>query len=201
MCGDYPPLAKYVAAQAADPTVQDYNLAYWTSNSWANYTHTYPAGTYNIHGRMASGVGGSVQLDKITGGATTHLGQFNLLNWGWGVYNWWPLVDANGQPVTVTFNGVTTLRATTDGSANVNRYMLVTPLAAVGAPRITATATSGGLVLSFPTQSGHLYQVSCKANPTDANWTPVGAVAGNDSVQSWTDTAGQARRFYRLTVQ
>ena len=67
-------------ARLTDPNVKDYNLAYWTTNSWANYTHTYPAGTYNVYARMASGMGGSVQLDKITGGVTNHLGQFNLPN-------------------------------------------------------------------------------------------------------------------------
>jgi hypothetical protein len=201
ICGDYPPLAKYVTARLADPTVQDHNLAYWSSNSWASYTHTYPAGTYNIYARMASGTGGSVQLDKITGGVSTHLGQFNLLNWGWGVYNWWPLVDATGQPVTVTLGGVSTLRATTDGSANANRFMLVTPLGVVSAPRITATATPSGAALSFPTLSGHVYQVWGKNNLTDPSWSLLATLAGNDSVQSWTDSAPQARRFYRLAVQ
>ena len=201
VCGDYPPLAKYVSARLADPNVKDYNLAYWTSNSWANYTHTYPAGSYNVYARMASGTGGSVQLDKVTGGETTHLGQFNLPNWGWGIYSWWPLVDANGQPVTVSIGGVNILRATTDGSANANRFMLVTPLAAIISPAITATVASGSVVLSFPTQSGHLYQVWAKYNLTDANWSPVGALSGDGSVRLWGEPASQAHRFYRLIVQ
>jgi hypothetical protein len=201
ICGDYPPLAKYVTAQLADPTVQDYNLAYWSSNSWANYTHTFPAGTYNVYARMASGTGGSVQLDKITDGGTTHLGQFNLLNWGWGVYNWWPLVDANGQPVTVTLGGVSTLRATTDGSANANRYMLVTPLAAVPRPQITAVMAGASVQLSFPTQSGRVYQVWGKANVNDATWSLVATLSGTGSVVTWSEAATQAHRFYRLFVQ
>jgi hypothetical protein len=201
ICGDYPPLAKYVTARLADPTVQDYNLAYWSSNSWANYTHTFPAGTYNVYARMASGTGGSVQLDKITGGVTTHLGQFNLLNWGWGVYNWWPLVDANGQPVAVTLGGVSTLRATTDGSANANRYMLVTPLAAVPRPQITAVMAGASVQLSFPTQSGRVYQVWGKANVNDATWSLVATLSGTGSVMTWSEAATQAHRFYRLFVQ
>jgi hypothetical protein len=201
LCGDYPPLAKYVAARLADPTVQDYNLGYWTSNSWANYTRSFPAGTYNVYARMASGTGGSVQLDKVTGGVTTHLGQFNLPNWGWGVYSWWPLVDANGQLVTVSIGGTNTLRATTDGSANANRFMLVTPLAAVTAPRVTATLTAGAVVLTFPAQTQHLYQVMGKYNLTDPTWSPLATLSGNGSVQSWSEPASQARRFYRLIVQ
>jgi hypothetical protein len=201
VCGDYPPLAKYVTARLTDPSVKDYNLAYWTSNSWANYTHTYPAGTYNVYARMASGMGGSVQLDKITGGVTNHLGQFDLPNWGWGVYSWWPLVDANGQLVTVTLGGISTLRATTDGSANANRFMLATPLAAVMPPPITATVDGGSVVLSFPTVSGRLYQVWAKDNVTDATWTLVGTSLGDGSTKTWSESTAQGHRFYRLAVE
>ena len=201
VCGDYPPLAKYVTARLTDPNVKDFNLAYWTTNSWANYTHTYPAGTYNVYARMASGMGGSIQLDKITGGVTNHLGQFNLPNQGWGIYNWWPLVGGNGQPVTVTLGGVSTLRATTDGSANANRFMLVTPIATITPPQITATISNGDVVLSFPTQSGRTYQVWGKNNLSDVNWSPLGTLSGDGSVKSWSEPATQTHRFYRLEVQ
>ncbi|HVM47422.1 MAG TPA: carbohydrate-binding protein [Candidatus Acidoferrum sp.] len=201
ICGDYPPLAKYVTAELADPNVKDYNLAYWSSNSWASYTHTYPAGTYNVYARMASGQGGSVQLDKVTATATNHLGQFNLQNWGWGIYNWWPLVDATGQLVTVTLGGQTTLRATTDGSANANRYALVTPLAVLARPPIAAEPSGNSIQLSFPTQTGHVYVVWAKNNLTDANWTMVATLAGTGSPQSWTDPNPGAHRFYRVQVQ
>ena len=150
---------------------------------------------------MASGSGGSVQLDNITGGVTNHLGQFNLPNWGWGTYNWWPLVDANGQPVTVTLGGVSTLRATTDGSANANRFMLVTPLAAVTPPQITAMVVGGNVVLSFPTQSGRLYQVWSKDSLTDLTWSLSATLSGDGSVKSWSEAATQAHRFYRLEIQ
>jgi len=200
-CGDYPPLAKYVTAQLTDPNVRDFNLAYWTSNSWANYTRTYPAGTYNVYARMASGTGGSVQLDQITPSATNHLGQFTLSDWGWGIYNWWPLVDGNGQLVTVSLGGESTLRATTDGSANANRFMLVAPLAAVTSPEIGATVSGGSIMLSFPTQSGRVYQVWGKDNLNDVTWTLLATLSGNDAVRSWSEPATEAHRFYRLIVQ
>ena len=44
-CGDYPPLAKHVTARLTDPNVRDFNLAYWTSNSWANY-HAHVSGRH-----------------------------------------------------------------------------------------------------------------------------------------------------------
>jgi len=201
VCGDYPPLASYVTAQLADPAVRDHNLAYWDTNAWANYTHTYPAGTYQIYGRLASGPGSSVQLDQIAGGVTNHLGQFNVPNWGWGVYSWWPLVDGNGQPVTVSLNGETTLRATTDGNANANRFMLVTPIATITPPQITATISGGDVVLSFPTQSGRTYKVWGKNNLPDASWLPLGTLSGDGSMKTWSEPATQAHRFYRLEVQ
>ncbi len=201
VCGDYPPLAKYVTVRLTDANVKDYNLAYWTSNSWANYTHTYPAGDYQVYARMASGIGGSVQLDKIVSGVSTHLGQFNLPNWGWGIYNWWPLVDANGQPVTVTLGGVSTLRATTDGSANANRFMLITPLAAITPPEIYATAVGGSVILLFPTQDGRVYQVWAKDNLTDASWSRLASLSGNGAVKLWSEPATQMHRFYRLVIE
>jgi len=201
VCGDYPPLASYVTAQLADPDVRDHNLAYWATNAWANYTHAYPAGTYQIYGRLASGPGSSVQLDEIAGGMTNHLGQFNVPNWGWGIYSWWPLVDGSGLPVTVPLDGVTTLRATTDGNANANRFMLVTPLAAITPPQITATIASGDVVLSFPTQNGRVYQVWGKDNLPDATWSLLGTLPGDGTQKSWSEPATQAHRFYRLIVK
>jgi hypothetical protein len=150
---------------------------------------------------MASGSGGSVRLDQLTGGVTNHLGQFNLPNWGWGIYSWWPLVDANGQLVTVSLGGVTTLRATTDGSANANRFMLATPLGAVTPPQISATTAGGSVVLTFPTISGRLYQVWGKNSLTDANWSLVGTLSGDGTQKSWSEPATQGHRFYRLEIQ
>jgi hypothetical protein len=199
-CGDYPPLARYVTARLTDPNVRDFNLAYWTSNSWADYTHTYPAGTYNVYARMASGPGGTVRLEQVTDDVPTPLGQFNLYNWGWGVYNWWPLMDTNGQLVTVTLGGVTTLRATTDGNANANRYMLVAPLASIAPPRITVTLSNGDVVLTFPTQNGRSYQVWGKDNLSDAGWSLLATLTGTGSDVSWSEPATQAHRFYRLAI-
>jgi hypothetical protein len=103
--------------------------------------------------------------------------------------------------VTVTLGGVSTLRATTDGSANANRYMLVTPLAPVSSPQLTATPVGGSVVLSFPTQSGRLYQVLGKDSLTDPSWTALATFAGDGSVKTWSEPTTQAHRFYRLGIQ
>ena len=84
VCGDYPPLAKHVTARLTDPTVKDYNLAYWTSNSWANYTRTYPAGTYNVYARMASGSGGQRPAGQDLGRSHESPGAVQPLQLGLG---------------------------------------------------------------------------------------------------------------------
>ena len=79
--------------------------------------------------------------------------------------------------------------------------MLVTPLAALTPPQITASLSGGSVVLSFPTQSGRTYQVWGKNNLPDANWSPLGTLSGDGSVKSWSEPATQAHRFYRVEVQ
>ena len=96
---------------------------------------------------------------------------------------------------------MSTLRATTDGRANANRFMLVTPIAAITPPQITATISGGDVVLSFPTQSGRTYKVWGKNNLPDATWSPLGTLSGDGSVKSWSEPATQAHRFYRVEVQ
>jgi len=53
-------------------------------------------------------------------------------------------VDANGQPVTVSIGGQNTLRITTDGNVNANRYLLVSPLSVVPPTSLTASANGTG---------------------------------------------------------
>jgi hypothetical protein len=55
--------------------------------------------------------------------------------------------------------------------------------------------------LSFPTQSGRVYQVWGKANVNDATWSLVATLSGTGSVVTWSEAATQAHRFYRLFVQ
>jgi hypothetical protein len=58
------------------------------------------------------------------------------------------------------------------------------------------------MVLSFPTENGFTYQVQYKNNLTDSTWTDLGsALTGNGSVQTVTDAATAANRFYHVKVQ
>jgi hypothetical protein len=100
----------------------------------------------------------------------------------------------------VTLSGVSTLRATTDGSANASRFMLVTPLATLAPIHITATLSGGSVVLTFPTQSGYVYQVWGKDNLSDASWSLLATMSGTGSTRSWSEPATGAHRFYRLAI-
>ncbi|MEI9960342.1 MAG: hypothetical protein WDM76_04180 [Limisphaerales bacterium] len=65
-----------------DPAVVDHVVANWSSAEWQNYTKTFPAGNYNVYGRVSSGSSGILTLAQVTSGqgtdnqTTTKLGTF-----------------------------------------------------------------------------------------------------------------------------
>jgi hypothetical protein len=122
--------AQFVAAG-----IPDYLIGYFNPGNWVNYTHTYPAGTYNIYARLANGNGGlaNCTLAEVTSGqgttnqALAQLGMFQFTARGWNSFNFVPLTDPYGNMVAVTLNGQATLRVTSGtlgGGVNVNFFML-----------------------------------------------------------------------------
>jgi hypothetical protein len=114
----------------------NYNIGFFGNGSWANYTRTYPAGTYNVYGRFAEGAGATAaQLLQVVTGygtpsqTTSPLGIFNIPEGGWSTYEWAPLTDVSGNLARVTLTGSqTTLRLAGYGSGpevNVDFLMLV----------------------------------------------------------------------------
>ncbi|HEY4417662.1 MAG TPA: hypothetical protein VGO57_18365 [Verrucomicrobiae bacterium] len=118
----------------------DYNIGFNDGGNWANYTHTYPAGTYNVYMRSANPntppgtQANAATLSLVTGGwnttsqTTTQIGSFQVpYSGGWHTFAWAPLMDANGNLARITLNGSTnTLRASVAaGNYNVNFYALV----------------------------------------------------------------------------
>jgi hypothetical protein len=203
------PLPSYAAAQRIDGSVLNYNVAWWQTNAWMNYTRTFPAGNYYVYGRLAGVTAGNPytnELDKVTSGwgtssqTTQPLGIFRSVGAGVGVWQWVQL-SANGQPVVVALSGTNTLRVTTlSGGANADFFMLVSaPGAAVS---LTASLSGPNIILSFPTQTGFSYTVEYKDALAIGTWTSLGAaVAGDGSVKSVSDGPLGAKRFYRLTIQ
>ncbi|HVU08495.1 MAG TPA: LamG-like jellyroll fold domain-containing protein [Verrucomicrobiae bacterium] len=199
----------------------DYTAGYFSANaaggSWMNYTRHYPAGSYNVYGRLAAGGGATTcLLSKVTSGLGTSnqtvnlLGTFNIPNTAWESYTFVPLVDDSGNPITVTFDGsATTLRlsrpdtdTTTSPDCNANFLMLV-PASGAGTVTLTASVSGGNIVISFSTgDNTHSYQVQYKNSLTDASWTPLGSpLVGNNSIQSVSDAIGNGSRFYRVQIQ
>ncbi len=78
----------------------DYNLGSFGTNSWANYTRHYPAGTYNVVGRFGEGAGiAGANLALLTNGVSTNLlGSFTVQNLGWPTWQWQMMLDGSGNP-------------------------------------------------------------------------------------------------------
>jgi hypothetical protein len=203
--------AQYLSGNSTN----DYSMGYFsgganTTGSWANYTRHYPAGSYNVYGRLASGGGATTAtFSQVTSGwgttsqTTNLLGHFDVPNTGWESYTFVPLRDDSGNLVTLTFTGSTnTLQIENPvGSAsdvNVNFFMLVP----TGPFTITAKLSSGNINMSFPTISPLVYQLFYKNNLTDPAWTPIGSpLVGNGAIQSFSQPASGVKRFYTVSQQ
>jgi hypothetical protein len=185
----------------------DYSVGYFHTNEWLNYTRHYPAGTYNVYGRMATSGGGTsyASLSAVTGGwgtasqTTNTLGMFTITtNATWETYSFYQLANASGSPVAVTFSGETnTLQVFRPSGADVNvNYFMLVPVFA-----IRATQSGGNAVISFPAQAGFNYQVEYKTNITDATWISLGSARpGFNGTMSVNDPATAGTRFYRVQV-
>jgi len=124
------PLQKLLDAQATNALAFNYNVSYLRSNSWLNYTRTYPTGEFNVYARLASDPAVlpsfSLLFDEVSNVSTNHLGNFVGSGRGWGFFDWIPLVNTNGALAKVTLNGETTLRLTTPaGEVNPNSFLFV----------------------------------------------------------------------------
>jgi Carbohydrate binding module (family 6) len=190
----------------------DYCIGYFGGGSWVNYTRHYPAGTYYVIGRFAEGANlTQPTLSLVTSGVGTTnqtlepLGTFTVLPQGWSSWEWATLTDSNGRPAKVTVDGsATTLRysgSTVSGQAEVNTgFFMLSPT--VPDLKLKAVLSGANIIISFPTQTGLNYQVMYKANLSDASWTPLGSsTPGNGAVQSVTDSAAGASRFYQVQSQ
>jgi hypothetical protein len=140
-------------AQFVQAGALDYNVGFLGGGFWENYTRTWPAGTYNVYARMASGIGSTIhiRLDDVTAGfgttkqLVTNLGTFNCPGTGgYSAYLYVPLLDKYGNYANVTLGGQETLRSTVDNAVNINFYMLVPPRTDL--PRIDGVYPDGAVL-------------------------------------------------------
>ena len=185
----------------ANGGTNDYDIGWTGAGNWANYTRTYPTGVFNVmlRGSSPSGQADAASLLRVTSGlgttnqTTKLLGQFNVPSTGgYQTYTYVPLVDTNGNWVTITNSGaVSTLRLSEDnGGWNANFFMLVPAQAA--APKLTLSRTGPtSLTLSWTPTGGTLY--SSPALGQAANWQAVANATNPMSIQSTNKAA-----YYRI---
>jgi len=195
---------KFAAARTkfSDPNIGLYNVGYIAAGNWFNYTRHYPAGSYNVWGRLANASPYSLALGKVTAGVgtatqtVTPLGTFTGTNGaGYQAWQWIPLLDANSNPVVVPLNGqATTFQATAGTGLNMEYFMLVpAPLTSL---TLTASYAAGQFNISFPTQNSYSYHVQYKSSLTASSWTPVGSsVPGDGTVHTVPESPSG---FYRV---
>jgi hypothetical protein len=208
---------KFVAAQLefGDPNIGIFNLGYTTAGDWENYTRTYPAGTFNVWGRIAGGNGAwkGTELAMVTSGIGTVNQTSNVLGSfadpnpaGWQTYHWIPLLNTNGAMVAVTLGGKATLKITCGGNVNEQYYMLV-PAAAQSqstSPTLGASVVGGLLNISVPTVTGHNYQVvySSVLSTNQSSWSAVGtAIVGDGTTHVVTEPLSGTQGYYEIKVQ
>ena len=193
--------------QSTNPFIADYDVCFWATNAWLNYTRTFPAGQFYLYARLSAGNGAlNLQCAQVTGGWGTttqtnqYLGTFTGTGTSFATWQWVPLVNTNtSQPVVLSLGGTNTFQMTGDYNENVNFFQLV-PLAQ--SVSLTASLSGTNIALSFPTQVGSTYTVYYKNNLTDPTWTQLGApVSGDGSIMSVLDGISESHRFYRLTIQ
>jgi hypothetical protein len=145
----------------------DYNVGFLGPGMWQQYTKTWPAGTYNLYARVASGANlGTIysSFSQVVAGwgtanqLTRHVGTYALPTTnGYSSYLYAPLMDQFGNYANLTLGGTNTFRdthlvfnqtETANGAVfglNINFYMLVAPRTDL--PRIDGVYPNGTVLM------------------------------------------------------
>jgi hypothetical protein len=172
----------------------DYKVGWNDNGDWYNFTRDFPAGTYHVFGRLASGTANinriHASLEKVTSDpaqpnqTTEELGRFLWRRTGgWNTFVTVPLLDPSGNFAKVTLNGETTVRfAIQPGNLDSNYLAFVPAEPDVQGPVFTAIGRNGGNVV--------------------LEWTGGGTLQGADSVLGpWENLAGSSPSTIPLTGQ
>ncbi|HEY4417441.1 MAG TPA: hypothetical protein VGO57_17250, partial [Verrucomicrobiae bacterium] len=178
----------------------DYDAGWFDNGNWANYTRNYPAGKYYLYVRLA-GYSGTLTVSKVTAGLGTAsqtlqtLGtcKTSAVNQGWQIWNWC-LLQNNGVPVTVTLDGVATLRMASGGNVNANYFMLV-PVQTIS---VSAVQTGGNVGIAIPTTAGSSYRI-WEETALGGAWTLVQTVGGDGTVKTVNLPTTGSQGFFKVT--
>jgi hypothetical protein len=201
-----------------DAHICEFNIGYFYTNDWLNYTRTYPTGTFNVWGRLASGSASfnGCTLSQVTSGVGTSnqttqvLGTFSdAAPAGWQSYHWIQLLDTNGSPVIVQLNGKATLRLTAPNNAtpsgnglNPLFFMLAPANPPASAFSLAATLVGANVQISIPTQAGYNYTVWYSASLAPASWSQVGGtISGDGTMHAVNESLSGTNGFYRVKAQ
>ena len=191
-----------LAAQATNSLAFNYNISYWSSNGWLNYTHNYPAGNFQVYGRLAgnSGTTNLVQLDMVGATTTNYLGTFIDLGRGYNSFDWVPLINTNNNQIaTVSLNGLATLRTTSPaGDVNPNSYLLVPVVAAPVSLQYNYAA--GVLTLSWSGSSHLQAQTNSLGAGLSGNWANYPGGGSSPVLVPVNKTAGAVFSGCRIKV-
>jgi len=192
-----------------DYQICEFNIGWFNTGDWLNYTRTYPSGNFNVWGRLAGGGGAfsGTTLSRVTSGVGTSnqvtqvLGSFADSNpAGWQTYHWVPMLDTNGNRVTVSLNGRATLRLTSAGNVNPLFFML-TPALTPAAFNIGTAQSGGSIQIAVPTTFGFNYTI-WQASSLDGTWTQLGtSFAGDGTVHQISQPNNGGQMFYRVIAQ
>ncbi|HZV36718.1 MAG TPA: LamG-like jellyroll fold domain-containing protein, partial [Verrucomicrobiae bacterium] len=146
--------------QFAQANALDYNVGFLGPGFWQEYTRTWPSGTFNVYGRMASGANiGTIHSSwqqivagwGLTNQVARTVGTFSIpTTGGYSAYLYIPLMDRFGNYAQLTLGGTNTFRAldlTDPGSfgLNINFYMLTA--ARTDLPRIDNVYPDGSVLM------------------------------------------------------
>jgi hypothetical protein len=206
----------YERTNLPDAIICEFNIGYFYSPNWLNYTRTYPTGSFRVLGRLASGSAYSgATLSMVTSGVGTSnqttavLGTFsNSSAAGYQSYNWVPLLDTNGNNVVVQLGGVATLRltaptnATPSGGALNPLFFMLAPATPASSFTVSASLNLGNIQVSIPTQIGYNYTLWQTTSLAPASWTPVSsAITGDGGVHVVTEPATGQPEYYKVLAQ
>lgn len=168
LCTDTP-TRELLAAQMTNSLAFNYNVAWWSTNGWLNYTHNYPTNNYNVYARLAGNTATPymIQLDEIIT-STNYLGTFTGVGRGYNAFDWIPLINTNNnQLTTVSLSGEATLRTTSlTGNVNPNSYLLVPALSAP--TPLQWSYSAGVLTLNWSNPALH---VQVQTNSLSGSWS------------------------------
>ncbi len=194
----------YIRQVFLDWGATDYHLAYYGALDWADYTRLYPTNQFHVYVRSGGFGDFSMELAKVVSGAgttnqvTQSLGVWQASGRDNQTHEWVLLTTAgSATPASVKLGGLATLRlSTSTGNCHPSYFMFVPAVDLV----LSAKTAGTNVVISFPTHPGVHYRLLYRNDLSTGSWNLLTNLFGDGSVQSVSEPAIEAQRFYRIAT-